>query len=125
MKPNTKKKIMHTIAALIIALPISFSASAQVIVVRDDAPTGFAMIADAIVARPLMLASTVLGSALFVVTMPFSLLGGNVIETAKTLVVLPAKSTFVRCLGCTPIQNEYVVLERRTAQADKASRANN
>lgn len=57
-------------------------------------------IVDAIVARPLGLVATVLGSALFVVSLPFSAIGGNVGEAADLLVVGPAKETFARCLGC-------------------------
>jgi hypothetical protein len=44
---------------------------------------------------------TLVGSALFVVSLPFTALGGNVKEAADTLVVGPAMETFVRCLGCT------------------------
>jgi hypothetical protein len=44
---------------------------------------------------------TVVGAATFVVSLPFSALGGNVADAADTLVVGPAKATFVRCLGCS------------------------
>ena len=63
-------------------------------------PTAGEMAADMIVARPIGLLATVAGSALFVVSLPFSALGGNVSQAADALVVGPAKSTFVRCLGC-------------------------
>ncbi len=66
----------------------------------EDEPSAGEMAADVIVARPLGLVTTVAGSALFLVSLPFSALGGNVSEAADALVVGPAKSTFVRCLGC-------------------------
>lgn len=66
-------------------------------------PSGGAMIADALVARPLLLAATVGGTAVFLVSLPFTALGGNVGDAAETLVKTPAEATFRRCLGCTSI----------------------
>lgn len=66
-----------------------------------EAPPGYAMLGDLIFARPLLIAATVVGAAAFVVTLPFSALGGNVKEAGQALVVEPGKSAFVRCLGCT------------------------
>lgn len=66
----------------------------------EDEPGAGAMAADAVVARPLGLLATIAGSAAFVVSLPFSALGGNVPEAADALVIGPAKATFVRCLGC-------------------------
>jgi len=67
----------------------------------EDDPTGGEMMADALVARPIGLATTILGAATFVVTLPFSALGGNIDQAAEKLVVEPGRETFVRCLGCT------------------------
>lgn len=66
----------------------------------NEEPTAGAMVADAVVARPLFLATTVIGAGLYVVTLPVSLLGGNVEQAGEKLVVKPARNTFVRCLGC-------------------------
>jgi hypothetical protein len=57
------------------------------------------MMGDALVARPLGFLSMVVGSALFVVSLPFSALGGNTGEAAQKMVVTPAKFTFKRPLG--------------------------
>jgi hypothetical protein len=62
-------------------------------------PTGGEMLADAFMVRPFMLVGTVLTTATFVVTLPFSLLGGNVGDAAETLVAEPFMYTFVRPLG--------------------------
>jgi hypothetical protein len=66
-----------------------------------NAPKGYAMIGDLIIARPLLIGATALGAVAFVVSLPFSALGGNVKEAAQSLVVEPGKAAFVRCLGCT------------------------
>ncbi len=58
------------------------------------------MIIDALVVRPISLVATVVGALAFVMTLPFSALGGNVDEAGEKLVVRPAAYTFSRCLGC-------------------------
>jgi hypothetical protein len=58
------------------------------------------MVADGLIARPLGIASTIIGTALFIVTLPFSYIGGNVDEAGQVLVQEPANYTFGRCLGC-------------------------
>ncbi|HHJ13050.1 MAG TPA: hypothetical protein ENJ79_01550 [Gammaproteobacteria bacterium] len=62
-------------------------------------PTGGEMVADALLVRPFMLVGTVITTATFIVTLPFSALGGNVGQAAERLVAEPAKYTFARPLG--------------------------
>ncbi len=57
----------------------------------SDEPTGARMIGDALVARPLYAAATAFGAAVFLVTLPFSALGGNVDQAANELVAGPAR----------------------------------
>jgi hypothetical protein len=85
----------RALTALIVAA-ISMPAFAA----TEERPNDWAMAGDILVARPLGMVLTLAGSALFVVSLPFTALGGNVTEAADTLVVGPAKETFVRCLGC-------------------------
>lgn len=66
-----------------------------------QAPPAYAMIGDLVIARPLLIAATVVGAGVFVVSLPFTALGGNVGAAGKALVVDPGKAAFVRCLGCT------------------------
>lgn len=66
-----------------------------------EAPPAYAMVGDLLIARPLLIAGTAVGAVLFVVSLPFSALGGNVPEAAHALVVEPGREAFVRCLGCT------------------------
>ncbi|RZU46777.1 hypothetical protein EV700_1159 [Fluviicoccus keumensis] len=73
----------------------------------NQRPSAAAMTIDAVIARPMLFAGTLGGTALFVATLPFSALGGKVEEAANTLVVGLAKSTFTRCLGCTAMQDSW------------------
>lgn len=57
------------------------------------------MLIDLVLARPLGLVVTIAGSAIFVVSLPFSLLGGNTDDAWESLVVSPAEYTFGRPLG--------------------------
>lgn len=58
------------------------------------------IVADGLFARPLGLAATAVGTAVFIVTLPFSLPSGNVEEVGRVLVRDPAAYTFQRCMGC-------------------------
>lgn len=58
-----------------------------------------AVIADVIVGRPLCLAATAIGSAFFVVALPFALLSKSAGKTGEVLVGRPARATFTRPLG--------------------------
>jgi hypothetical protein len=72
-----------------------------------EAPKGYAMMGDLLIARPLLIAATAVGAAAFVVSLPFTALGGNMKEAGQSLVSDPAREAFVRCLGCTsPVRNQ-------------------
>lgn len=66
----------------------------------EETPTPSAMVADALVARPLLLVTSILSTGIYVISLPASLLGGNAQEAAQALVLEPWKNTVVRCLGC-------------------------
>lgn len=105
--------IQRRLVALIVSLALglaSIPASAEQITdnaLENERPSASAMLADAILARPMLLALTAAGTALFVISLPFSALGGNTAEASKTLVIGPAKTTFLRCLGCTESQDRW------------------
>lgn len=65
----------------------------------NNTPSGGAMIVDAIFARPLGIFATVVGTAVYTVSLPFSLSGGNEHEARQNLVYSPASYTFRRPLG--------------------------
>jgi len=66
-----------------------------------EAPPAYAMMGDLLIARPLLIATTIIGTAAFVVSLPFTALGGNVGEAGEALVLDPGREAFVRCLGCS------------------------
>jgi len=90
--------IMKTrIIAFLCAAATGFWSATPAHAITDGSPEAFA--ADAIVARPACLAATVVGSAFFVVSLPFALISKSVNKTAQALVVKPARATFTRPMG--------------------------
>lgn len=81
---------------------------------ENNRPSALAMVGDAVIVRPVMTVATVFGAALFTITLPFTALGGNENEAADTLVKTPARTAFLRCLGCTPQQDEQRRMEEKT-----------
>ena len=57
------------------------------------------MIVDLVIARPIGIAVTAIGTVFFIASLPFSALGGNTKEAARELVGFPAYFTFQRPLG--------------------------
>jgi hypothetical protein len=96
MRSRFLRIFLAMVATLALTLPAVGSANAI-----NETPSALAMTGDAIIARPVLLVMTVVASAVFLVSLPFSALGGNVGEAADVLVMGPAKATFVRCLGCS------------------------
>ncbi|PSF05065.1 hypothetical protein C7H09_15780 [Marinobacter fuscus] len=94
------RKISRTLIATAAACLLAFSSLGHAQAV-DESPSALAMTADALLVRPALLATTIVGSAVYLVSLPFSALGGNAGEAGKVLVLGPAEATFVRCLGCT------------------------
>ena len=67
--------------------------------VRTEDVSAEAIIADGLLMRPGGIVATVLGTAVFVVTLPFSIPTRSVDKAAQKLIVDPARFTFVRPLG--------------------------
>ena len=67
--------------------------------VPGEQSTAEEMVADFLLLRPLGIVATVLGTAFFIASLPFSALGGNAKETFHELVIDPARFTFKRPLG--------------------------
>ena len=111
--------LASTLAATLILSSVLPSAAMAKVEVIGERPGEIAMIGDLIFARPTLIVSTVVGVGIWAVSLPFSLLGGNTGEAGQTLVVAPAKSAFIRCLGCTPAQHESLATERRADKREK------
>ena len=94
------RRLARPFAAALAAALLSFSVpSVAAESVVDDAPSAEAMTFDLFIMRPLSLAGTVVGTAIYIVALPFNLLTLNLAEPGRRLVVEPAKYTFVRDLG--------------------------
>jgi hypothetical protein len=97
---RTMRKLLAILTVVAVAAtftaPPALAATGDVVI--DDASAD-AMIFDAVFLRPAGLAATIGGSIAFILSLPFSALGGNVGEAADKLVVAPARYTFVRALG--------------------------
>jgi len=97
---------MNLFRTLVAMLLLSIGASATASSGSGDPlytiqnPPAYAMIGDLLIARPLLVVATVVGAGVFVVSLPFTALGGGVGDAGQALVVAPAKAAFVRCLGC-------------------------
>jgi hypothetical protein len=94
IRPTSKLARAAAIAALVFAAQAS--AFDQVI---DDTPSAEAMTFDLFVVRPLSLAGTIVGTAVYFIALPVNLLTFNLADPARRLIIEPAKFTFVRDLG--------------------------
>ena len=66
---------------------------------RGDDVSAETILVDGLLLRPAGVLATIVGSAAFVVTLPFSIPTRSVDKAAQKLVVDPARYTFIRPLG--------------------------
>lgn len=94
-------QIKHACIALSLALTCALAVPARAAdeSVIDDAPSAEAMTFDLFIMRPLSLVGTVVGTAVYIVALPFNLITLNLAEPGRRLVVEPAQYTFMRDLG--------------------------
>jgi hypothetical protein len=64
-----------------------------------DKPSAEEMLFDVLLVRPLGLMTTIVGSGFFLVSLPFSVMGGNTVDVFGELVAGPAAFTFSRPVG--------------------------
>jgi len=94
-----RSNTLHLLASLVLVVSSLLISQQAIAESSEQQNKGPAMVVDMMFIRPIGFVATVLGSVVFVVSLPFTLMGGNVDEAAKALVVEPAKYTFVRPLG--------------------------
>jgi hypothetical protein len=82
----------------ILMLPLGSAALAQEYIESEDA-SGGAMIYDTVIVRPISALATLASTAVYVLGLPFSALGGNTDEASEKLVKEPFEYTFQRPLG--------------------------
>ncbi len=100
---NNRVLAVFVLVAMLLSTPLTAAAQDSV---RDgpyayDArtPSAGAMAFDAVIVRPLSLVATVGGMGLFMISLPFSVIGDNVNESGDRLVGEPGRYTFTRPLG--------------------------
>jgi hypothetical protein len=92
-----KRAIILLTALALIAVPCTACLAGELD--QDSDLVGGKMAADGLIVRPLGLCATVIGGAIFVVSLPFSALGGNTKPAYDHLLADPFKFTFNRPLG--------------------------
>jgi hypothetical protein len=94
---NHHKSLVSAVAAVCLLLTASLARADQY---GDyEQPSSEAMAGDLIFVRPLGLVATILGTATFLVALPFTIPSGSVGSSAKALIGDPASYTFKRPLG--------------------------
>lgn len=98
-----QSSILHALMALAIVACIGVATNPALAEharqTPEHAPSAAAMSADLLLARPLGLVSTVAGTGVFILSLPFTLISGSVDTAAEKLVADPAIYTFDRPLG--------------------------
>tara|TARA_Y100001949_G_scaffold170275_1_gene171246 strand:+ start:212 stop:1048 length:837 start_codon:yes stop_codon:yes gene_type:complete len=77
----------------------------------EEDPSVGAMIADAVLVRPVYFLLSQAGAVLYTATLPFTLMSGDSDDVAESLVVTPLQYGFVRCLGCGKVGNRIDELD--------------
>jgi hypothetical protein len=98
MQKIAERSIIFLLITSLVFIPFASSALAETKTDKGDTDA-ITMASDIVFARPLGLVATIVGSALFIVSLPFSALGDNVNEASQKLVVDPFNFTFKRPLG--------------------------
>ncbi len=100
-------KLITAIASVGFMLAIMQPASAAIEIDETDfGPSYETMAVDTIVGKPLQLITAVAGTAAYLVSLPFSLIGGNADQAQQKLFVEPWDA-MARCLGCTVAEDNY------------------
>ena len=98
-----RSRIQSGIALLIVVLFLCATslvhAAENPYMARTEDVSAEEIIVDGLLLRPGGLVATVVGTAVFVVTLPFSIPTKSVDKAAQKLIVDPARYTFVRPLG--------------------------
>ena len=98
MKNMAIKSVIIVMVTMLMAVPFGSPALGQEYFESEE-PGGGAMTYDLVVVRPIGIIATLAGTVIFVVSLPFSLLGDNVDTASEKLVKAPARFTFKRPLG--------------------------
>jgi hypothetical protein len=106
-KRAVKQKLLPVFTSLaLMAASMQPTFAAIEIDETDFGPSYETMVVDTIVGKPLQLVNAVAGTAAYIVSLPFSLIGGNADQAQQKLFVEPWNA-MGRCLGCTVAEDNY------------------
>ncbi len=106
-KSTIKHKLLMTLACTsLVAASMQSAVAAIEIDETDFGPSYETMVVDTVVGKPLQLVAAVTGTAAYLVSLPFSLIGGNADQAQRKLFVEPWDA-MGRCLGCTVAEDNY------------------
>ena len=104
---TVKQKLLTASASLtLMAVTMQPTFAAIEIDETDFGPSYETMVVDTVVGKPLQLVNAVAGTAAYIVSLPFSLIGGNADQAQQKLFVEPWNA-MGRCLGCTVAEDNY------------------
>lgn len=107
MKRTAKYKLLTMMASISLIFASMQPALAAIEIDETDfGPSYETMAVDTIVGKPLQLVTAVAGTAAYLVSLPFSLIGGNGDQAQQKLFVEPWDA-MGRCLGCTVAEDNY------------------
>lgn len=108
---NIKSTAKYKLSTALISASLAFASiqptlAAIEIDETDFGPSYETMAVDTVVGKPLQLVAAVAGTAAYIVSLPFSLIGGNADQAQQKLFVEPWNA-MSRCLGCTVAEDNY------------------
>ena len=108
---NTKRTAKYKLLTLSISASLAFASMQPALAAieideTDFGPSYETMAVDTVVGKPLQLIAAVAGTAAYIVSLPFSLIGGNADQAQQKLFVEPWNA-MSRCLGCTVAEDNY------------------
>jgi len=107
IKRTAKYKLLTVMVSASLALASMQPALAAIEIDETDfGPSYETMAVDTIVGKPLQLVAAIAGTAAYIVSLPFSLIGGNADQAQQKLFVEPWDA-MGRCLGCTVAEDNY------------------
>lgn len=108
VKQSTVKQSVFTVAVSLGLMAASMQPALAAIEIdeADFGPSYDTMVVDTVVGKPLQLVSAIAGTAAYIVSLPFSLIGGNADQAQQKLFVEPWDA-MGRCLGCTVAEDNY------------------
>ncbi|MCD6305365.1 MAG: hypothetical protein J7M32_03650 [Deltaproteobacteria bacterium] len=98
MRKRIKKGLAFVLISCLLSFHFAVPARAEEHLQELDEKAGY-MAGDLFVVRPLGIAATAVGTVIYIISLPFSLAGGNAEEARQKLVYDPAQYTFTRPLG--------------------------